>query len=421
MFRFLHAADIHLDSPLVGLERYELAPIAATRSATRRAFENLVQLAIDEQVAFVVLAGDLFDGKPKDYSTGLFFVDQMAKLEQAKIEVFVVAGNHDFTSNITKHLRPPKNVQFFGTKKAETHILESLQVAIHGQGFASRAVSEDLAAGYPARSAGMFNLGLLHTSLDGRVGHGTYAPTSVQVLTQKGYEYWALGHVHKREIVSKAPWIVFPGNLQGRHAGETGAKGCVLVTVENGSVKGIEERAVDVMRWAECRVALDACQTVNDVLDRVEVALQQEAKASDGRMLAVRIHLHGTVPCFHELKARRDHVTNEIRGLACRATAAEVWIEKVQFSATAPQTPSAALAQQESEGGILSELAGGATTPEELRSLREALSDLRKALPVDLTEGEDAIDLDSPEFLEALAADAREILLARLSDEGAAK
>jgi exonuclease SbcD len=106
MFRFLHAADVHLDSPLVGLDRYESAPVEAVRGATRRAFENLVRLAIDEEVAFVLLAGDLYDGDWKDYRTGLFFVEQMAQLREAGIPVFVIAGNHDAASQLTKNLSP---------------------------------------------------------------------------------------------------------------------------------------------------------------------------------------------------------------------------------------------------------------------------------------------------------------------------
>ena len=151
MFRFLHAADVHLDSPLVGLARYESAPVEVVRGATRRAFENLVGVAIDEEVAFVLLAGDLYDGDWKDYRTGLFFVGQMAKLRDARIPVFVVAGNHDAASQLTKNLRPPDNVHFFSTKKPETRLLEAFDVAIHGQGFASRAVTEDLAAAVPSR------------------------------------------------------------------------------------------------------------------------------------------------------------------------------------------------------------------------------------------------------------------------------
>src|SRR3972149_11822390 len=130
MFRFLHAADVHLGRPLVGLDRYESAPVEAARGATRRAFENLVRLAIDEEVAFVVLAGDLYDGDWKDYRTGLFFVDQMAKLREAEIPAFVVAGNHDAASQITKYLRPPDNVHFFSTKTPETRFVKALDVAI---------------------------------------------------------------------------------------------------------------------------------------------------------------------------------------------------------------------------------------------------------------------------------------------------
>src|SRR3990172_6325870 len=316
MFRFLHAADVHLDSPLVGLSDYESAPVDAIRGATRRAFENLVRLAIDEEVAFVLLAGDLYDGDWKDYRTGLFFVDQMARLREAQIPVFIVTGNHDAASQLTKNLRPPDNVHFFPTKKPETRVVEAFDVAIHGQGFASRAVTEDLAAAYPVADPGLFHVGLLHTSLDGREGHATYAPTSAQVLAQKGYQYWALGHVHKREVVSKDPWIMFPGNLQGRHAREVGAKGCTLVTVENGAVVGVEERHVDVLRWSVCRVDVDGATATSDVLDRISHALTVEADRTDGRALAVRVEVTGPVACHDEIAANPDHWMQETRALA---------------------------------------------------------------------------------------------------------
>ena len=155
-FRFLHAADIHLDSPLIGLERYESAPVEAVRGATRRAFENLVRLAIEEQVAFLLLAGDLYDGDWKDFSTGLFFVAQMTKLRDAGIPVFVVAGNHDAASQLTKSLRAPDNVHTLFHKKPETRLVEAYNVAIHGQGFASQAVTEDISAAYPVADPGLF-------------------------------------------------------------------------------------------------------------------------------------------------------------------------------------------------------------------------------------------------------------------------
>ena len=213
--KFIHAADIHLDSALHGLERYEGAPVDEIRSATRRAFDNLVDLAIDEEVQFVLLVGDLYDGDWKDYNTGLYFVDRMHRLREAGIRVFVVAGNHDAASQITKHLRLPENVTLFSTKHPEQAVLDDLDVAIYGQGFATRAVTDDISQAYPQGDPQLFNIGLLHTCLDGKPGHEPYAPCTIDGLRSKGYQYWALGHVHKREVISEEPWIVFPGNIQG--------------------------------------------------------------------------------------------------------------------------------------------------------------------------------------------------------------
>lgn len=419
MFRFLHAADIHLDSPLVGLDRYESAPVAAARGATRHAFENLVRLAIDEEVAFVVLAGDLYDGDWKDYRTGLFFVEQMAKLREAKIPVFVVAGNHDAASQLTKNLRPPDNVHFFSTKKPETRLVEAFDVAIHGQGFASGAVTGDLAAAYPVADPGLFHIGLLHTSLEGREGHATYAPTSAQVLAQKGYHYWALGHVHKREIVSKDPWIVFPGNLQGRHAREVGTKGCTLVTVENGAVLGVEERHVDVLRWSVCRVDVDGATTTSDVLDRISHALTAEADRADGRAVAARVEVTGATACHGEISANPDHWVQEIRALAAGVSSADVWVEKVRFTMDRPIDLAVLAARDDALGSFLRELAAAADSPDEIAALREALADIRLALPPELLSGDDAVDPHAPELLARLRAEARDLLLARIAREGA--
>ena len=419
MFRFLHAADVHLDSPLVGLARDESAPVEAVRGATRRAFENLVGVAIDEEVAFVLLAGDLYDGDWKDYRTGLFFVGQMAKLRDARIPVFVVAGNHDAASQLTKNLRPPDNVHFFSTTKPETRLLEAFDVAIHGQGFASRAVTEDLAAAYPVADPDLFHVGLLHTSLNGREGHATYAPTSSEVLAQKGYQYWALGHVHKREVVSKDPWIVFPGNLQGRHAREVGQKGCTLVTVEDGAISHIEERHVDVLRWSVCRVDVNDVTTTNDVLDRVSRALTADADHVEGRALAARVEVTGRAACHDEISANTDHWIEEIRALAVGVSSADVWVERVRFATDRPIDLSALAARDDALGSFLRELATAADSPDEMAALREALADVRNMLPSELLTGDDAVDPYSPDLLARLVVEARELLLARIAREGA--
>ncbi len=206
------------------------------RGATRRALENLVHLAIDEDAKFVLLAGDLYDGDWRDYSTAPFLSAQMSKLRQHAIRVFAVSGNHDAESQISRLLNMPDNVTVFSTRAPQTRLLEELGVAIHGQGLPRRAIPEDLTVSYPSRLKGMFNIGLLHTSATGCEGHATYAPCTLDGLRSRQYDYWALGHVHNREVLCTEPWIVFSGNIQGRHVREPGPKGCTLVTVRDGQV-----------------------------------------------------------------------------------------------------------------------------------------------------------------------------------------
>ena len=163
MVSFLHAADLHLDSPLRKLERYEGAPAETLRSATRGALDNLVALALDRAVDFVLIAGDIYDGSWRDYNTGLFFASRMSRLGEADIPVFLIAGNHDAASRMTRSLRLPENVHQFPVDRPDTVRLDRLGVAIHGQGFASPAVKENLAAAYPPAVPGYVNIGLLHT------------------------------------------------------------------------------------------------------------------------------------------------------------------------------------------------------------------------------------------------------------------
>jgi DNA repair protein SbcD/Mre11 len=221
--KLVHAADLHLDSALHGLARYESAPAEEIRGATRRAFTNLVTLCLEERVALLVISGDLFDGDWRDISTGLFFSAQLSKLCEAGIKVVWIRGNHDAVSQIRRSVRLPQAVIELAANHAETRVFDELGIAVHGQSFVKRDVTEDLAAGYPPRVAGALNVGLLHTALDGRSGHDRYAPCKLETLTNRGYEYWALGHVHQREVVSADPYVVFPGNLQGRHARESSA------------------------------------------------------------------------------------------------------------------------------------------------------------------------------------------------------
>jgi len=412
--KFIHAADIHLDSALHGLERYEGAPVDEIRSATRRAFDNLVQLAIDEQVAFVLLAGDLYDGDWRDYNTGLYFVGQMQRLHAASIPVFIIAGNHDAASQITKSLRLPDNVTLFSTHKPESRILDDLGVAIHGQGFSTRAVTEDLSLGYPQGNPQLFNIGLLHTSLDGKPGHEPYAPCTVDGLRSRGYHYWALGHVHKREVISEDPWIVFPGNIQGRHIRETGPKGCTLVSVDNGVVGSVEHVDLDVMRWVRCEMDVTASDGLDDLYEDVRIQLQQSLDEADGRPVAVRIVLCGSTPLHSQLHAGVENLKQEFRALCNSFGGAGMWLEKLSLkSAPAPGSDEIA-SNDEALGGLPGVIRKLEVDDAAAASLLDEVAALAGKLPPELRSGDDSYDPADPQQLGDILEDVKELLVNRL-------
>ena len=416
--KFLHAADVHLDSPLRGLERYEGAPVEEIRGATRQAFANLVDLAIEEEVAFVLLAGDLYDGDWKDYNTGLFFTRQMGRLQEADIRAFVIAGNHDAASQITKVLRPPENVHVFSTAAPETVSLQGLGVAIHGQGFRTRSVTQDLSQAYPLADPHCFNLGLLHTSLDGRPGHDAYAPCTVEGLRSRGYQYWARGHVHRREVVAEDPWIVFPGNLQGRHARETGSKGATLVVVEDHQVKSVVHRALDVVRWEACSADLAATRSLDEVYDRVQESLAAVAGEAEGRLLAVRLQLDGACASSTKLRARRDQVVAECRAIASTLGEGVLWVEKVVIGTRSTESEAAMLARDDAFGGLLRAVHDLELDQDRLARLGEEVADLTAKLPLELRSGEEAFDPTKPGFIRDSLQDVKELLVERLLSHG---
>ena len=316
MFQFIHAADIHLDSPLRGLMNFEGAPIERIRSATREAFRNLVQLAVDERVAFVLIAGDLWDCDWPDSAPGLFFIQQAARLGKAGIPIFVIKGNHDAESKLTSAIRHwPENVTFFSHKKPHTLKLEKWNVAIHGQSYGQQQVTQDLSEKYPEPVPGAFNIGLLHTCLED--GGTDYAPACIAKLAAHGYDYWALGHIHQRQDFSlNGVHIEFPGNLQGRSIRETGPKGCSLVTVDDDYTVTSRFQPLDVVRWQELSVVAEDSGLEGAVRDALEKAVAQ----SDGRLLAVRIQVIGWVAGGQALRDRLDAVAVEV---------GDVWLEKI--------------------------------------------------------------------------------------------
>lgn len=377
-FRFIHAADIHLDSPLKGLAGLEGSAVELIRSASREAFEALIARAIDDAVEFLVIAGDLYDGTWRDYKTGLFFIRQMGRLRDAGIRTFLIYGNHDAESQITRRLSLPDNVTTFSAAKAETHIIEDLGVALHGQSFRERDVTENLAREYPDPVPDLLNVGILHTGLGGEEGHQNYAPCTLGELVNKGYDYWALGHIHKPSIRHERPFVVYSGNLQGRHINEAGPRGAVTVSVEDGVISDLAPFHIDLVRWALIDVPAADCDSLQQLVDRIRTDIEHAVlEQADGRLLACRIRLSGTSALWGQIAGSEEWLLAEARSAAQGLGNDRAWVERLVNSTEPQQAEGIDPAISEALG----DLADARTDGELLGDLRSDIGALLAMLP----------------------------------------
>ncbi|HSW17345.1 MAG TPA: DNA repair exonuclease [Ramlibacter sp.] len=383
--RFIHAADIHLDSPLTGLSAYPDAPAEQLRSASREAFRQLISRAIDETVDFVVIAGDLYDGNWRDHNTGIFFCGEMGRLRRAGIPAYVLFGNHDAESEMTRKLALPDNVHCFGTRAAHTLRIDALKVALHGQSFRDKATLDNLAARYPAPVDGWFNIGVLHTALEGYAAHPSYAPCTVDELHARGYHYWALGHVHEYQQWQGASTIVFPGNLQGRSIRETGRRGAVLVTVEDGVALSLERLWIDVLRWEALAVDVSGCAGLQDAA-RLTGARLEDLLATDGHVpRAVRVTLTGRSRAHGELFAGAGQLRSEVLGQIATLGNDRLWLEKVKVD-TEPMAEASRADRSEAMVDLQALLAEAAGDGAFLGQLQDELAPFIAKLPHELRQ-----------------------------------
>lgn len=404
-FSFIHAADLHLGSPLSGLATRDADLARRLASAGRQAFEDLVSQAIERSVAFVVVAGDVYDGDWADTTIGLFFARQVARLDRAGIPTILVRGNHDAESVITRSITLPDSVHVFPASRAGTLRLDALRVAIHGRSFQGRAVEENLSLTYPAAVPGWFNLGVLHTSCTGHAAHETYAPCSVADLAARGYEYWALGHIHEYAELSRDPWIVFPGNLQGRSVRECGEKGAVVVDVADGRVTGVSRLPLDRARFERIAVDLAAAADPRGAVEAVEAALRPLAAVAARRLLLVRVHLVGTTRAHDALAADRETLTAEIQAAAHRLHE-DIWLERLKIETCRPRAAVEPSGAAIDPAALLAELD---RDPDFRTKAKAALAEIGGRIPVTA-----AAEADFDAEFDALCAEAEALVLGRL-------
>lgn len=407
MPHFVHAADIHLDRSLPALldgratHSFALAP--------RLAFTRLIDYVIESDAAFLVLAGDVYDGAWKDVSTGLFFHQQVGRLRSRGVPVYLLHGNHDAESAMPKTLVPPDNIRLFSTRSPQSFEFEPLHIHLHGQSFAQADTRENLASGYPRPVTGCVNIGVLHTALAGSPPHSPYAPCTVEQLRGHGYDYWALGHVHQHKVLGSAPHIVFPGNLQALHIKELGARGAVSVPIEDGRLGMPEFVPLDVLRFHVLDLDVPAAvQTPAALVSEVRKAIESACDEADGRHLAMRVVLRLDAMVHPSLCRSKAMLRDEMAGVFAQYED-QVTLEDTEFHV---QPPAAAIASGDARDAIASldaYFAQAVRDPAFMGTLRENLQAvLSKRKPVETTE---------PTLLEQLANDELEAAIGDAADQ----
>lgn len=416
MATIIHTADIHLDSPLRNLPAYEGAPVEAVRGAARRAFDALIEETLSRPADLLLISGDLYDGDWQDYNTGLYFASRMARLKEAGIPVCIIAGNHDAESRMTRTLRLPENVHLLPADRPGTVLLDKIGVAVHGQGFSAPAVRDNLASRYPDAMPGYLNIGMLHTCATGREGHEPYAPCTLDDLRARGYHYWALGHVHQREVLCEDPPVIFPGNLQGRHIRETGPKGCMILTTEGEGVTAVAFHRLDRIRWE--RVEADLRDAVGP-FDAVDAACEETLRSleeNNGLPLAVRVVLSGRSPVHEPLLADPERWLNQLRLDLLDAAGGAVWVESMEIR-TAPAA-AAEILEEGPVGELLSLAEGVGSDPALMAEMAGVLADLLKKLPREVREALAWPGEVPHAWLGERTRSVRPMLLSRLLDRG---
>jgi DNA repair exonuclease SbcCD nuclease subunit len=413
--RFLHASDIHLDSPLRGLRARAGEKGDEIANAPRTAFVKLIEFAIDQEVDLLLLAGDNWDGGHADYGSLLFFMGQMSRLGRAGVRVVMIQGNHDAENQLK--IKGTDNLTILSSHKPKTVKFEDLGVAVHGQSYPQRDVQENLAATYPAPIAGFINIGLLHTAVAGYSGaHHSYAPCSVQDLRDRGYDYWALGHIHSRTQISDNPWIIYPGNLQARFLGEAGEKGATLVTIEDGRITEVAPVHLDVVRWMRISVDVSSCDSQDEIAVTLQRGLREAVNSAGGRMVAARIYLEGQTRMHQSLKLNaNDWIAAEVE--RARLDIENLWIEQIVVE-TAQRPDGRASADSDAIVEIERAVVEILSSAQEKLYFTAQISEVATRLPPSLAEmtmrGPDDETLDEDAVLESVLSDAKDILLARI-------
>lgn len=347
-FRFIHAADLHLDSPFAGMSGLTDRVRKHLQQSTFIALDRLVQLAITEKVDFVVISGDIYDSSNTSLRAQLRFMEALEVLDKEHISVYIIHGNHDPLDSPRLAVTMPPSVHIFGPEPESVRAIrrcDGQEVAvITGMSYPTSKVKENISLRYSRRAndSELFHIGLLHASVDGDQEHETYAPCTKKDLIGTEYHYWALGHIHSRRILHESPYIVYPGNIQGRHIRESGPKGCYVVDVNETGAVDMRFTELDSVRWFDIEVSINHYQHPEDLRLDVEERLAGIAGSFESGLSMVRIRLTGRGPVHRKLEDGfiLDDIITELRRrednrAGAAGFAGGVWVESFSLESGA--------------------------------------------------------------------------------------
>lgn len=415
-FSFIHAADLHIDSPFRGVSTESPELAEQLQKATFQAFSALTEACVEHEVDFLLVAGDVYDGADRSLGAQLKFFEGLERLAKKGIRSFVVHGNHDPLSGRMSSLAWPEEVKIFG-KTAETVTVEvdgEAVATVSGISFPKSDVRSNLSMKLKPGLSGLFNIGLLHTNVGSDTGHEAYAPCELSELESSGMSYWALGHVHTRAILCENPLVVYPGNLQGRSIREQGARGCYLVRVDAQGVAEMEFLALDVVRWHETTATIEGLETI-DALDRkLGETLETLSSDAEGRGIVCRLRIEGRGPLYGVLHAE-SAVEDLLTRLRERFAGLEswVWVQRIELDCR----PEVDLGKRAEQGDLLAEVL---TVASEYSSSAEGLDRLEAAVLDDLwknTRAHRTLAQLGPDHIREILAEAELLCLDLLEND----
>ena len=380
-FKFVHTADLHLDTPFGGISEVDEQIAVRLRDATLRTFDNIVELCLQQKVAFLLVAGDVYDARDRSLRAQLRFRDGLARLSQAGISAFVVHGNHDPLSSRIATIQWPKDVHVFGgegVSRIPVSHGDQVIADIYGVSYPTQDVRQNLAKDFHREPSSPFAIGLLHCNVGQDTGHEPYAPCSLDDLIGAGMDYWALGHVHAQRVLSgERPTVVYPGNPQGRHPGETGPRGCYLVEVNADGGCYPQFLPVDAVRWSNETVEIAGLGDDEAIISAAHDVCSSVRERSQGRPAVCRIGFTGVGPAHHSLNKPGflEELAEQVRQTECGVDPF-VWVERLEARTRPPVDVDSLRMGQDFVGEFLRIAADSRNQPEVVSQIKNEMSRL---------------------------------------------